>query len=200
VWTVINRLATSAEEAPLHTPGSIDATLLRVASYGPDEVGLLKKLFANYAEGPTLSAAKLARLLNVRTAPYGCEVSRISTLVLCAFSRFLAPSWVRRMEALVFHPSPHVAATPCLRRHAMKARGANYFAQRMCSVAKWFSWAWSILRGTGRSPLSNAMDFSINQPQCLNAIAANSDPSPLLGWMHLISFDSVKSTANLLGR
>jgi hypothetical protein len=69
VAIAINRLAASAEEAPLHTPGSIDATLLRVASYGPKEVGLLKKLFASYAEGPTLSSAKLARLLNVRTVP-----------------------------------------------------------------------------------------------------------------------------------
>jgi hypothetical protein len=74
---------------------SSDATLLRQAKFSDEQQALLRKVFAQYAKGPTLSQSQLSQCL----ADNGCRGS--ASAYFAAFDRNLNKSWIDSNDFIV---------------------------------------------------------------------------------------------------
>jgi len=84
---------TNAEDTMVGS--SSDSTLLRAARFDEGQQTLLRKLFATYAQGPTLSQSQLAKCL----ADHGCRGS--ASAYFSAFDRKGNRTWIDSSDFLV---------------------------------------------------------------------------------------------------
>ena len=77
------------------TGSSSDSTLLRAAQFDEGQQTLLRKLFATYSQGPTLSSSQLAKCL----ADHGCRGS--ASAYFSAFDRNGNRTWIDSSDFLV---------------------------------------------------------------------------------------------------